>query len=428
MQTRLAGQIGTLIVTLLSISALAKTPESYTSVRHRLVDNIYETAYVVTTGPGPHDQIRVHRVVQEERGQPIPSSSAVFFTHGDVWGFNGAFLGGTANPASLPVYLARRGVDVWGIDFAWTLVPADTTDFSFMRNWGLQHDVNDLETAIRFARIVRQQTGSDGGRIVLLGWSRGGWTGYALLNQETQEPCSQSQVRAFISVDNLFKTNDSTSQSNFCSFLGSYQHQIAAGVYAANNTIFSQVGDLAITDPNGASPLFGPPYSNLQVSLTIGAATFQLGPSYTPYYHFVGGIFPNDDITGIPSGLTYTTVTRWNDFLISASPFEPLQLLADASAITCSSSPGTFDDHLGSVTVPVLYVGAGGGIGAYGLYTLSLLGSNDIQSHIVSFYPPAQQAFDFAHVDLFNAGNAGDLAWAPIHRWLARHRDDSCER
>jgi hypothetical protein len=272
MQVSLASRTGTLIFMLVSISVLAKTNGRYPPVRHRLIDNIYETIYVVPTGPGPHDQIAVHRVLREEHGRPIRSDFAVLLTHGDVWGFDGAFLGGTANPASLPVYLARRGVDVWGIDFAWTLVPADTADFSFMQTWGLQHDVNDLETAIRFARTVRQQTGSEAGRIALLGWSRGGWTSYALLNQETQKPCSQRQVRAFISVDNLFKTNDSTSQSNFCSFVSYYQQQIAAGIYAANNTLFSKVGELAIIDPNGGSPRLtviskcrsplGPPLSN----------------------------------------------------------------------------------------------------------------------------------------------------------------------
>jgi len=151
--------------------------------RHRLVDNIYEYSYVISTGNDAYHRVGVHRVVQEQRPrQPRHSDQAIFLAHGDFWNFNGAFLRGTSSPDSLPVFLARRGVDVWGIDFGWTLVPADTTDFTFMRHWGLQRDIDDLEQALSFARSVRTQTGSPGNRLILLAWSRGGWIGYGLLN------------------------------------------------------------------------------------------------------------------------------------------------------------------------------------------------------------------------------------------------------
>jgi hypothetical protein len=44
---------------------------------------------------------------------------------------------------------------------------------------------------------------------------------------------------------------------------------------------------------------------------------------------------------------------------------------------------------------------------------LSLLGGNDVSSHIVSFYPPEKQALDFGHVDLFYAEHAQKL----IGKW-----------
>src|SRR5439155_5769425 len=150
-----------------------------------------------------------------------------------------------------------------------------------------------------------------------------------------------------------------------------------------------------------------PPYTNLQASLTLGAATFQLNPKFVaPYYHFVGGTFPGGDITQIPTGLVYTKVSRWNDFLISATPYEPVQMESDTYAISCGDGSPSFDNHLGDITVPVLYVGAGGGFGSEGLYTLTLLGSKDVSSKIISFYPPNQAAYDFAHVDLWNAQDA----------------------
>ena len=146
--------------------------------RQHLVDNIYEYSWVISTGNDQYHRVGVHRVVQEEHGHPRPSDQAIFMVHGDIWDFNAAFLKGTSPPDSLPVFLAHRGVDVWGIDLGWTLVPDGTSDFRFMRHWGLQRDIDDLEQALSFARSVRTQTGSPHNRLVLLGWSHGGWIGY----------------------------------------------------------------------------------------------------------------------------------------------------------------------------------------------------------------------------------------------------------
>jgi hypothetical protein len=96
--------------------------------------------------------------------------------------------------------------------------------------------------------------------------------------------------------------------------------------------------------------------------------------------------------------------------------------------ISCDAISGPFDDHLGDIAVPVLYVGAAGGFGKHGLYTLGLLGSDDVQTHIVQLDSDDNEAVDFGHVDLFTASEAGALAWTTIHRWLERHNDDhSCD-
>jgi hypothetical protein len=55
------------------------------------------------------------------------------------------------------------------------------------------------------------------------------------------------------------------------------------------------------------------------------------------------------------------------------------------------------------------------------VYSLTLLGSKDVSRHIVTFYPADKAAFDFGHVDLFNARDAQQLVWTPIYDWLARH-------
>jgi hypothetical protein len=231
----------------------------------------------------------------------------------------------------------------------------------------------------------------------------------------------QRNVRAYIPVDNSFKIQDPTIQGIACASAQSNSADLAAGIYAYSSNFFAQVGQLAIADPNGISPFFGPPYTNLNISLAVGAATYQLGPLLAEFYHFVAGTFPGGDIWGIPDGLVYTPIPQWNNFLVSASPFEAVRMEYDTNTISCGATRTSFDDHLNDITVPVLYVGAGGGFGPNGLYTLTLLGSQDVSSLIVSFYPPEQAAFDFGHVDLFYGQGADDLVWSPIYQWLSHH-------
>ncbi len=416
------------LAVLVNLPVAAQQPTTITQIS----SNITQFYYLVTTGPGQYDHIGIHRVtLVDSNGNPQPSHKAVLMVHGDFWPFDEAFLQGISRN-SAAAYLASKGIDVWGIDLAWTLVPASETNFSFMQNWGMGHDINDMETALTFARSVRSHTGSDGGQLTLLSWSRGAYLGYGLVNQESQLSCNQRQVKTYIPVDIYYKTNDSGIQSLNCSLEASYNQQIANGTYAFSSQFVQELGQYAVQSPDTTSVLFGTPYTNLTASLTAGAAWYQLGGDFTPYYHFVAGFWPDGNYqSGIPAGLVYSNIGKWNSFELAAAPYEPMQLAADSAAVTCGDDPGLpFDKHLGDVQLPVHYVGAGGGFGPYGLYTLSLLGSRDVTNHIVSFYPPQEQAFDFGHVDLWYADDARQLVWDDILNFLREQkndRDDRCD-
>jgi hypothetical protein len=114
------------------------------------------------------------------------------------------------------------------------------------------------------------------------------------------------------------------------------------------------------------------------------------------------------------------------NFLGGAASFEPFKLEADTEATTCDQTNVPWDDHLRAIQVPILYVGSGGGFGTYGLYTLSLLGSRDIQQHIVSLIP-SDRSRDFAHVDLFNAKIAKDQWWSLAAAWIKSHAGSQCQ-
>ena len=103
----------------------------------------------VRLGKNEYDVVRIHRVVREKRPfRPVRTEGAIFMIHGASQDFDDIFLRPGVDKAnaqnSSPVYLASNNIDVWGIDLAWTLVPVETSDFSFMQDWGIERDVDHV--------------------------------------------------------------------------------------------------------------------------------------------------------------------------------------------------------------------------------------------------------------------------------------------
>ena len=395
--------------------------------RREIVPGIAEYGFRLATGSGAFDSIGIHRVVQETAPYEFaPTGPPLLMTHGDVWGFDAAFLANVDSPAApddraLPVFLAQNGVDVWGIDLGWTFVPASTTDFSFFAGWGMERDARDVGLALALVRDVRTRTGEGHGRVHLLGWSRGGHIGYAYLNAETQVPPGLRNAAGFIPVDIFLKTDVEALRQSACVRAAAGQALIDGGTYqSAIGALVITVGQLAKAAPDDPSPVF-PGLTNREAALLLGAATFAIFPpdqQIVPVYHFTAGTF---DEFGVPTGLLYTDEALWFDFLIGASPFQPEQEVLDGDLVLCDETDVAFDDHLGEISVPVLYVGAGGGFGEFGVYTTTLLGSTDVQIHVVDLEPPAARLFDFGHGDLFTAVNAEAQSWQAILSWLQTH-------
>lgn len=410
-----------------AIQESCATCSSTPFTRRQLTGDVFEYSTRVRVGPGPLEVIGLHRVVRELAPfVPRPTERAVLMAHGDAWGFDGAFLSALASPAapdsrSLPVFLARNGIDVWGIDFRWTQVPEATTDFSALAGWGIETDARDLGIALGVARTARTLGGSGLDKIHLLAWSRGGQIGYAYLNAESQLPRRLRQVRGYVPVDTFFKSDVDSVREAACLRLAGQQQLFDTGAYqAATGLLFRTIGQLAETAPGGSSPVV-PGLTNRQAGLVTGALTFTFfppGQEFVPVYHFNAGTF---DASGLPTTLTYTEAPYWFDFLQGTAPYEPTRLLLDAEKTVCDEEDVRWDDHLADIRVPVLYLGAGGGVGEFGTYTTTLLGSSDVTVRIVDFEPAASRLEDFGHVDLFTARDAESLAWRPLLRWLRAH-------
>jgi hypothetical protein len=395
--------------------------------RRHIVADVFEYSFKLKVGAGAHDQIGLHRVVRERaHGVPFKEMRAVFMVHGDVWGFDEAFMSSTLSGAaprerSVGVYLAQQGVDVWGIDLRWTQVPADTTDFNFMKDWNVSTHVSDVATGIGVARGVRGATGSGDGRVALLGWSRGGVIAYAYANAEAVVPEQSRQVDALIPMDIAFKLNPEHEEqrAGACVRYAGGRQQLAAGVYhSPQGVLVRNVGVLAATAPADSSPVV-PGLNNRQAALLVGSATHALFGPYppVPFYHFTAGTF---DANSLPSGLQLMPEAYLYDFYQTASPFQSVTEQVETEGVMCGDEL-PYDDNLAAVNIPVYYVGAGGGFGDYGLDTLGRLGSADVSSNVVKLYGPEGRPVEFGHSDLFLADNAKELVWKPLYDWIVSH-------
>ena len=372
--------------------------------RTELGAGIAHYQFNVRMGHGEFDIVRIHRVIRERRPyRPINTKGDVFMVHGAFTGFNGTFFSVgmeasdiNANTSS-PFYLASKNIDVWGIDMGWTMVPNDETlDFSFMDGWGYEKDANHTLRAMRIARIVRGLTGQGFSAINLLGFSSGNTVAYAAANSETHViNMRKRNIKGMISIDNAFKTPDGDSGC------AAAQEVIDSGASEnANGQFFQHLGYLAHEFPNEVSTLIDDgETTNIQAFRLIFALdAFGFG------FKFFGGDFDT---------LNNSDEERATRAIANFSHYMPNQLWSEIDAVNCSSMNVPFDDHIGLISVPILYFGAEIGAGTAGEYTSSLTSSTDITNHTAS---------SFGHMDMWVGNNADHLVWSNLRHWLKNHQ------
>ncbi|TEB07548.1 Alpha/beta hydrolase family protein [Pelotomaculum schinkii] len=411
-----------------AIGSAAKEADNSSSLatvtRKQINDNIYEYTMVIKVGKGQYDKIGIHRIVKEESPWvPIAAEKAVMMIHGDSCNFNTAFGTIPGQPASdsLSAFLAQKGVDVWGIDLRWTFVPDTATDFSFMKKWDTSRHIKDIKLAVKFARAVRALTGSGHGKIFMLGHSRGAQFLYAYANRESQLPEPARDLKGIIPMDMVYKFSPADSQLAQAALerYQAYKSLYDSGTYVnSDGQNLKGLAWLTASDPDGISPII-PGFTNKQAALSVLTATYatyQPLQPITPFYHYLAGTF---DENGFPDGLQYVEQMDKILGIALASPsFQSMGEIIDGEAIISGAVDVPYDDHLADIKLPVLYVGAAGGMGEYGVYTTTLLGSSDVTVQVVTLLPAEAKALDYGHADLIWADNAEELVWEPIYNWL----------
>ncbi len=400
--------------------------ESCIVQREVVFEDVVHYSFQVRVGSGEHDRIGLHRVVREQSPwRPARGLDGLFAISGAYFDFEGLYLTSLADPEmppqhAFPVYLARHGYDVWGIDLGWSLVPAGTEDLAFLEHWDIPRDARDVLTGLRIARQSRRATGSGFGRMHLLAASYGYMVGLVAAQIETTLPSGLRQIKDVVASDGYFDCEGCRPYA--CAMEAGLEDLLAAGVYAdEGGSVYALMGQLAAAVPDDPSP-FAEGFTNLQFLLAYDAMTWVFGPE-NPHYHLFAGVF---DETGFAVGFQYTPLHAALTLAMHAAPYFPNAVGADWNRQLCGEVDSPLDDRLGDLTVPVFYIASGGGVGDHGLASLELLGSEDVTSLVVRLLPPEDPYpyMDFGHVDMWVADNAEELVWRPILDWLELHWRD----
>ena len=376
----------------------------------------------VPVGPGPYHVIRIHRVVKEvSPGRPVRKMEGILLLPGLPQLFEGIFLpepspGRPVELSSAALFLASHGVDVWGMDYGHSFIPYPTTDFTFLRGWGIGEDAAHVHIALSIARWLRVTSEQGNGPILVLGFSYGGPVVYGAASEDTQNPGNLRNVKGIVTVDGspVRQPLGSLAQINACNTAQSTLATLDSGTYHFDSSSSHLRAQMVLDHPdvlNAASgaaqapfPAF-PPYTftNYQYQLVNGVRTKFFAGTYS--------VSPPSVTLFFTDGLRYVTLGT------TTPSYYPLQITYDGAASRCGTDTyqAAFDDHLNELDVPILYIARQD----TGLYTVAQTRARDVTTRIVN---PTLSPSLYGHADFFLANNAATEIWQPILDWIRAHR------
>jgi pimeloyl-ACP methyl ester carboxylesterase len=319
--------------------------------------------------------------------------------------------------SGLAVFLAQRGIDVWGFDRCWTQAPAQGADLSDFADMGFAAEIDDIGRALSLARAARAATGSGAERLTLVGFSRGGQLAYAYTAAEASRPSWQRHVKGLVPLDVYAEIapDDEPLRESACVNRDFERDLLAAGVIDSENSFIVSIGQLAQSAPDDPSPFF-PGSTNRGALLTLVGQTYLFVP-FTPLYHLAAGVIEADAVTGLRES-PEDVIATW---FAGATPHQSMREAAEGDALWCGEAPLPVDIALDRIHVPLFYLGAAGGFGDHGLYSTTRVSSTDVSSLVVRRFGEDREAEDFGHGDLLFGSDAEALAWQPLSAWILGH-------
>jgi pimeloyl-ACP methyl ester carboxylesterase len=382
----------------------------------------------VPVGSGPFDVIRIHRVVREvSPGRAAKKMEGILLLPGRPQFFEPIFMQEAAasvplDQGSVALYLAAHGVDVWGMDYGHSFIPYPTTDFLFLKGWGIDKEIAHIHIALSVARFLRVNSEQGNGPIHILGFSYGGFLVYAAAAEDSQNPGNLRNIKGIVTVDGTaFKQPmGSPAQLNACNSAKSARAALDAGTYHSDSSSTLKMGLAALNYPDDLSPLSGaaipaPPAPPVFPAFPASTFTnFQAVSVQMIRTKFLAGSYT---VSPPSATLLFTDGQRIVNLFGASPAYMPYQLTYDLSASQCSSDafPVVFDDYVGEIEVPIFYIARQ----EANFYSTTVTGSRDVSKLVVN---PTLDPSLYGHADFFLANNAASEIWQPILDWIRAHR------
>ena len=329
---------------------------------------------------GAFDRIEVHRY--KTKG---PSTATVLYLPGTNMNGEAAI---TDEDHNLWVFLARRGVDVFAVDYRtrFSSESTDTAALVALKGWTTEMFVDDIKLASALAR-------SESGRsqVFVAGFSRGVFLAYAYA-------CSEPQfVAGLVALDGQFKSHAPKNQYDPAS---DRQKLETSGAFASDvSGRLGWEGRQKLMKATAADP--GAPATDLKFK-TLGEQVanllqFAWGP---------GGLANPLGGQSKPAVLA--------KLLAGYDRFYPaIQDLDGRRIADRDDDPGTaIDDLWGEMKTPILYFGNAKMPGDWllnGIYSAQKSGSTDVTLHLLEGY---------GHLDVLVSENARREVFEPTLAWI----------
>jgi pimeloyl-ACP methyl ester carboxylesterase len=393
-----------------------------TVTRDHLAGDVYHYGFTLRVGSGPNAVLRIHRVVREVAPWvPRHATGAVMMMHGDFATFATNFAPVLGTPASsatgIATWLAERDLDVWGLDRRWTQAPETAADLSDFDAMSLDQELDDIASALAFARGVRLVTDGSTDRMTLVGFSRGGELAYFYASREATRPLAQRHVKGLVPLDvyaSLAPADEELRQF-FCDSAAYEYDALAAGEVDSPNDFVITLGRLALSAPDELNPFF-PRRTNRESMLLLAGQTYRFFPA-SPLYHLNAPVLDGGRAIGLRKS-SEDVISRW---FAGAPAHASLRESADTDAMTCGEGPLPVDAPLSRIEIPLLLLGAAGGYGDHALYSTTQVSSTDVTTLVIRQLPVDREAEDYGHADLLYADDAPAVAWQPLLAWLRQH-------
>lgn len=318
--------------------------------------------------------------------------------------------------SDMAIYYAKKGYSTYVLDRRETNIPLNETDFSFMKNWTVDEQLNDIYKGIIASRnhtYFLSGKPAKSIKVYAIGHSHGALllTAYAA---SKYDDLPLGSVDKIVPVEIIIKYDPKYSDliKGQAQEFNDISTSIENGTYQDSNmAAMMYIASLALTCPDrtsNESAKFG--LTNIQLFRFMASQTYMFSKHpYTPYYHYWSG-----DL----SGLYYVNENRLLNTTLTggAVPYAPMYTDQYMAGLMGNVKGYRIDSS--RVDSPVLYVGLGGGFGDYGSWWYkNVVGkTNNNVTNISWNYQ--------GHASILIDNNSAEL-WSNINDWLSGNQTGS---